>query len=73
MMLVLLLDGERQVRYEISAMMQIIGKNNRKNIKELQKIKKEHLFGAKIHGIIELVDKIKCFVHSLKRNIYMII
>jgi len=36
MMLVLLLDGERQVRYEISAMMQIIGKNNRKNIKELQ-------------------------------------
>ena len=38
------------------------------NIKELQKIKKEHLFGAKIHGIIELVDKIKCFVHSLKWN-----
>lgn len=38
------------------------------NIKELQKIKKEHLFGLKIHGIIELVDKIKCFVHSLKWN-----
>lgn len=38
------------------------------NIKELQKIKKEHLFGAEIHGIIELVDKIKCFVYSLKWN-----
>lgn len=38
------------------------------NIKELQKIKKEHLFGTKIHGIIELVDKIKCFAHSLKWN-----
>ena len=25
---------------------------------ELQKIKKEHLFGNKIHGIIESVDKI---------------
>lgn len=27
------------------------------NIKELQKIKKEHLFGAKIHGIIELISR----------------
>ncbi|RHK93336.1 hypothetical protein DW040_14620 [Blautia obeum] len=32
-MLVLLLDGERQVRYEISAMMQIIGKTTEKILK----------------------------------------